>query len=148
MKACVRCVGVLALAVRGYEGGWGGLEGGLGGGSLSGLCLTKRLECTGTEPGSRSPLLLCPLPSFSYFSFFHCSFFITPTPPPPPPGSFFMPSDCRLFLSQPLQAGLLERNKSLMTLFFGLLTRQARARAKKQAGRQWTRPPQPSQAQV
>lgn len=106
-------------------------------GLCSGLCLTKRLECTGTEREtahhgtaslSHSPFLLS---CFFLFPLLYSpivlflSFYLLPP---------FLCSLTALSLLKPPQAGLLDRNKRLMSLFMWLRTSQATAPAKEQPG--------------
>lgn len=81
------------------------------------------MECTGTEGNSTANLSSVPSP-FSHFSFY--SFFISLSILSP-----YMLSDYALSFN-PLQAGLLDRNKRLMCLFLWLWTSKGKALAKEQ----------------
>lgn len=121
VKACVRCVGVLALAFGAYaqvyasRSGWNVQE------------LRETAHHGTASPLSHSPFLPFLLFLFPYFSLIvlFLSFYL------------FSPFLCSLtvlsLLKRP-QAGLLDRNKRLMSLFMWLRTSQATALAKEQPG--------------
>lgn len=118
VKACVRCVGVLALALE----------------------LMLRFmphKAAGMYRNWRKwhgKLILCPIPPFSPpFSHFYYSFFISPP---------LFSSLCwvTMLSFNPLQAGLLDRNKRLMCLFMWLWTSQDKKPLPVSCGEQWKWP--------
>lgn len=111
VKACVRCVGVLALAL--------GLVFGFMPHEAAGMYKNWRKR--------HSKLIFCPIPFslilFLTFLSIILSFYLSPSP--------LTLSDYALSFN-PLQAGLLDRNKRLMCLFMWLWTSQGKALAKEQ----------------
>lgn len=107
VKACVRCVGVLALVL--------------------GLMLRfMPHEAAGMYRKHQAKLLLRLFPLLLFFLSHYYSFFISLL-------LVFMFSDCALSFHRP-QAGLLDRNKRLMCLFMWLPTSQNKILAKEKLG--------------